>query len=188
MKVYKYKKDTLQFVSFTNRLIGYAFLFTCALFLISFKVGEYVTVQKVIELEGGIHIIKENKEPFSKDALINKIKSLNFKYPHIVLAQSITETGHWKSIIFKENNNLFGMREASRRIHTALGTQLNHAYYNNWQESVYDYAFYQCRYLSKIDSEQEYFNALKASYAEDPGYVNTLKKVIKKENLKELFK
>ena len=186
--IYKYKKDTLQFVSFTNRLIGYAFLFTCALFLISFKVGEYVTVQKVIELEGGIHIIKENKEPFSKDALINKIKSLNFKYPHIVLAQSIIETGHWTSNIFKENNNLFGMREANRRIHTALGTQLNHAYYKNWQESVYDYAFYQSRYLSKINSEEEYFNALGASYAESPDYVNALKKLIKEEKLKELFK
>ena len=80
------------------------------------------------------------------------------------------------------------MREANRRIHTALGTQLNHAYYKNWQESVYDYAFYQSRYLSKINSEEEYFNALGASYAESPDYVNALKKLIKEEKLKELFK
>jgi len=186
--IYKYKKDTLQFIPFRNKLVLYIFFFAVILFFISFKVGEYVTVQKVIELEGGIHIIKENKEPFSKDALINKIKTLNIKYPHIVLAQSIIETGHWTSNIFKENNNLFGMKEANRRIHTALGTQLNHAYYKNWQESVYDYAFYQSRYLSKINSEEEYFNALGASYAESPDYVNALKKLIKKEKLKELFK
>ena len=63
------------------------------------------TVQKVIEIEGSFYVIKENKKSFSKDALIDKIKTLNIKYPHIVLAQSIIETGHWTSNIFKENNS-----------------------------------------------------------------------------------
>jgi hypothetical protein len=52
---------------------------------------------------------------------------------------------------------------------------------------VYDYAFYQCRYLSGIRSESEYFEYLNASYAEDSGYVEAIRKVIQKENLKELF-
>jgi len=52
---------------------------------------------------------------------------------------------------------------------------------------VYDYAFYQCRYLSKINSEEEYFQYLDASYAEANNYVGSLKVVIEKEKLRELF-
>jgi len=113
---------------------------------------------------------------------------LDIKHPHIVLAQSIVETGHWTSLVFRENHNLFGMKLANRRIRTAKGTQLNHAYYNNWQESVYDYAFYQCRYLSKVDSEKEYYDALDASYASTgKKYSETLKEVVEKQKLKDLF-
>jgi flagellum-specific peptidoglycan hydrolase FlgJ len=116
------------------------------------------------------------------------LKDLNVKFPYIVMAQSIQETGHWKSGIFLENHNLFGMKEAQRRITTAEGTNRNHAYYNHWRESVYDYAFYQCRYLNGIHTESDYFTYLGASYAEDSSYVERLKKVIEKEGLKELFK
>jgi hypothetical protein len=55
-------------------------------------------------------------------------------------------------------------------------------------ESVYDYAFYQCRYLGGVRNEKEYFAALDASYAEANYYSGTLKQIIKKENLKEIFK
>ena len=104
------------------------------------------------------------------------------------MAQSMVETGHWKSNIFKENHNLFGMKQARARINTALGTQNNHAYYDTWTESVYDYAFYQCRYLSNIRTEDEYFQYLSNSYAEDTRYVTTLKQTISKNNLKQYFK
>lgn len=141
--------------------------------------------ENLTEVEKAI-VIKKTDE-FEKEKLVEMLKDLNVKFPHIVLAQSIQETGHWKSGIFLENHNLFGMKEAQRRITTAEGTNRNHAYYNHWRESVYDYAFYQCRYLSGIKSESEYFQYLSASYAEDTAYVERLKKVITKENLKELF-
>jgi hypothetical protein len=44
---------------------------------------------------------------FHKDSLIRLLKNLNVKFPHIVMAQSILETGHWTSKIYNENNNLF---------------------------------------------------------------------------------
>jgi uncharacterized FlgJ-related protein len=119
--------------------------------------------------------------------LVEELKRLKVKFPYIVMAQSILETGHWKSQVFKENNNLFGMKQATIRINTAKGTNLNHAYYDNWQESVYDYAFYQCRYMGAANTEEEYFLALGASYAEAGNYVQALKTVITKEKLKELF-
>jgi hypothetical protein len=80
------------------------------------------------------------------------------------------------------------MREARVRVNTAKGTNLNHAYYDNWKESVYDYAFYQCRYMSNADSEAEYYAALDASYAAaGGGYSKALKQLIEKEQVKSKF-
>ena len=99
----------------------------------------------------------------------------------------MVETGHWKSNIFKENHNLFGMKQARVRINTAGGTQNGHAYYDNWIESVYDYAFYQNRYLTNVRTESEYYAMLSASYAEASNYVEVLKSTVEKQNLKSLF-
>ena len=79
------------------------------------------------------------------------------------------------------------MKEAKQRVTTAEGTQNNHAYYNHWRESVYDYAFYQSRYLGGIRTEAEYFDYLGASYAENTQYIKVLKETIERYNLKELF-
>ena len=133
-------------------------------------------------------ILIRDADEFNKEKLIQMLKELNVKYPHIVLAQSIIETGSWRSKIFLENNNLFGMKEARKRITTAGGTQHNHAYYNHWRESVYDYAFYQCRYLNSINSEDEYYNYLSSYYAESPHYVNSIRELIERENIKNYFK
>ena len=151
----------------------------------SYYTGINSSLDNMTEYERVIMIKKHDE--FSQDKLVEMLKDLNVKFPHIVLAQAKTESGHFKSGIFFENNNLFGMKEAQRRITTAEGTNRNHAFYNHWRESVYDYAFYQCRYLSGIKSESEYFQYLSASYAEDTAYVERLKKVIAKDNLKELF-
>jgi len=126
-------------------------------------------------------------ETFNQDSLIELLKDLNVKYPHIVLAQSILETGHYKSKVFKENHNLFGMKEARIRIHTAKGTKNGHAYYENWKESVYDYAFYQSTYYSDVKSEKQYYRKLDRSYAEAKNYINTLKDIVERENLTEKF-
>ena len=132
--------------------------------------------------------VQVEKTKFSEERFIETLKDLNVRFPYIVMAQSMVETGKWKSNIFKENHNLFGMKQARSRINTAVGTQNNHAFYDTWTESVYDYAFYQCRYLGNIKTEAEYFNYLSRSYAEDGNYIDTLKKTIKSNNLKELFK
>ena len=131
--------------------------------------------------------INDTLNDFSEDKLIDILVSLNIKFPHIVLAQAKLESGNYSSKIFKENHNLFGMKEARVRIHTSKGTQFNHAYYSHWRESVYDYAFYQCRYLSTLHTEDEYYTYLSKSYAEATDYVNILKSMVIKEKLKDKF-
>lgn len=132
-------------------------------------------------------IVVREYNGFTEKALIEKIKSLNFKFPYIILAQSYQETGHYKSTIFRENNNLFGMKEAVLRTNLAQGTNRGHALYDSWQDSVIDYALYSATYLSDIKTEGEYFEYLRQNYAEDKTYVSRLKNLIKVRKLKSKF-
>ena len=190
--LYFYSKSGLEFKNISRKfiigLLGYTAFLVLGTVLFTDKT-EY-TRNEVIETitpEERLIVINQNEFEFSEDTLVYLLTELNVKFPHIVLAQSIIETGHWSSRIFKENNNLFGMKEAYVRVHTAKGTQHNHAYYENWRESVYDYAFYQCRYLGGIKTEQEYLQYLSRSYAEAPNYIKSIKRVIENEKLREKF-
>lgn len=138
-------------------------------------------------IESEVVVLDSSELVFSRDALVKELKRLNVRFPHIVLAQSILETGYWESRIYQENNNLFGMKQARARATTAKGTQLGHAYYDNWKESVTDYALYQAAYLNKLRNENKYLKYLDKNYAEAKNYDDALTTIIERENLKELF-
>jgi len=188
--LYYYSKQKLDFTNVTHKgvigILGYTAFLILSTFILTHNSDRREVIETITPEERMV-VINENNTKFSSDTLIYMLKELNVKFPHIVLAQSIVETGHWTSKIFLENNNLFGMKEAYVRVHTAKGTQYGHAYYENWEESVYDYAFYQCRYLGAIRTEDEYFNYLSNSYAEAPNYIKILKQVIVDEKLREKF-
>lgn len=119
-----------------------------------------------------------DKESFNDKVFIEYLRSINIKFPEIVYAQAVLETGNFKSKIFNTNNNLFGMKEATKRPTLAKGTELEHAYYDNWRESVIDYALYQARYLNSIKTEDQYYEYLEANYAEDPEYLFKIKNIV----------
>ena len=186
-----YKIDREQLVLTKDQKKFYICLGTfAAVALASFILGRYAQFKSLDKFEKELVVLNLEKERnrFTEEKLIQMLQDLNVKFPHIALAQAKLETGNFKSAVFKENNNLFGMKEARVRVNTAKGTSLNHAYYDNWQESVYDYAFYQCRYMSNAGSESEYFRALDGSYAKvDGSYSKALKKIIETDNLKSKF-
>ena len=140
-----------------------------------------------LPVETELLVLEAEEDQFSQDALVEEIKKLNIRFPHIVLAQAILETGYYESRIYQENHNLFGMKQARARATTANGTQLGHAYYDNWKESVTDYALYQAAYLNKIRKENQYLRYLDKNYAEAKDYDKKLEAIIERENLKELF-
>ena len=185
---YYYKKDLdLKAISYW-KLSFYSSLAVSIVFMIAYIYGRIDQIRNLSDLEKEILIVDINsRNEFDQDKLVVMLKDLNVRFPHIVVAQSRLETGGYRSRIFKENNNLFGMKQATVRVNTASGTQHNHAYYDTWRESVYDYAFYQTRYLSGAKTESEYLYVLGQSYAEDPNYVTKLQNEIKKGNLRSLF-
>ena len=132
--------------------------------------------------------IAEVQNNFTEEKFINKIKQLNLNYPHIVYAQAMLESGNFTSKIFKENNNMFGMKQARVRINLAKSTQYNHAYFETWEDCLLDFAFHRATYFSKLKTEQDYYNYLGKYYAEDPSYIGKLKSMVNKYKLKDKFK
>jgi len=187
--IYKYDEKQLMFKK-NPKFIYYSLAVLLVTIFISYVIGRSVSLNDLTKYEKELIILNLEKEKnkFTEGKLIDLLKELNVRFPHIVLAQAKLESGNYKSKVFLQNHNLFGMRQARVRINTAKGTNLNHAYYDTWKESVMDYAFYQCRYMSNASTEAEYYAALDASYAEANQYSETLKHIVKKENLKKYFK
>ena len=190
--IYKYDKTELSFKKIRLRhLFGIVLFFVITLPLISFQVGKKEGLeQNIIELpvEDRYHLIEATRrDTFSEANLVKMLKDLNVRFPHIVLAQAKIESGHYQSNIFRTNHNLFGMKQARARCTTAKGTELNHAYYGSWKESVYDYAFFQSRYLHDLRTEEQYLEYLDKNYAEAPEYDKAILRMIEHDNIRELF-
>jgi flagellum-specific peptidoglycan hydrolase FlgJ len=185
---YRYDKQTLDFEKVNVNLIGVKIiLIGLAISIVTgFAVAPRASIRNLTQEEKIILIREYNG--FSKEMLTKKIAELNFRFPHIILAQATLESGHFKSDVFLENNNMFGMKEAFQRTNLAKGTNRGHAYYDSWQEGVYDYALYYATYLYSIKSEEEYYDYLRQNYAGDPTYVQRLKQIINNNNLKSKFK
>ena len=184
---YKFNKETLDFekTKLTNKTLTGLGAAVGLLLIFGFTSNPANKVKNLSQEERLI-VIREYSG-FSESKLIEKINQLNFRYPHIILAQAKLESGHFKSTIFLENNNMFGMKEAKLRANLAKGTNRGHAYYDTWQDCILDYALYYSTYLSDIRTEGEYFEYLRQNYAEDPTYVQRLKQIIKKQDLKNKF-
>ena len=193
--LYTYCKDSLTFKRINPRKLfraaGESLLFLAITYYTTYNVATQKAVAKSMtnmSYEQKVLIVNEiSKNEFSKEAVVEELKRLNVKYPHIVLAQALIESGHFQSNIFRSNNNLFGMKEAKQRTTTARGTNLGHAYYDNWKESILDYAIFQSAYLRDLNTEEQYLSYLGANYAEASNYELAVTNMIKNEKLKELF-
>jgi len=193
--LYTYCKDSLTFKRINPRKLfratGASLLFLGITYYTTYSVAtQNASVKSMTNMsyEQKVLIVNEiSKNEFSKEAVVEELKRLNVKYPHIVLAQALIESGHFQSNIFRSNNNLFGMKEAKQRTTTARGTNLGHAYYDNWKESILDYAIFQSAYLRDLKTEEQYLSYLGANYAEASNYELAVTNMIKNEKLKELF-
>jgi uncharacterized FlgJ-related protein len=115
---------------------------------------------------------------FTEDRMISYAKQIGIKYIDVMVAQSRIETGWYSSAIFIEGANLFGMKLAKRRPTTASGEHRKHAKYSNWLRSVEDYKLWQEMVLNKVSSREEYMNYIAKYYAQNPNYLNLIKKQI----------
>jgi len=172
--IYKFNREMLKYENITPKAIGVIITLTLIISLtLIFVTFRNVNEIKLISSETKAIILRDN-DVFTKDKLKNYLEQLNVKYPDIVMVQAEHESNHFTSKLFRENNNMFGMKISTSRPTTQNGEQNGYAYYNTWRESVLDYASYSATYLNKIKTRKEYLQYLGNSYAEDTLYVEKL--------------
>ena len=176
--LFKYDSENLVYRK-TNKILKYrvivAVLFISVFFLsfIAAKKPEKEYIKTEITI----------KEKDYKKTVFEMIDELPFKYKDIVRSQAVLESGNFKSLVFKQNFNAFGMRQAMQRLSTATGSNLNHATYKTVEDCVIDRLLYETKYLHGLSREQ-YFQYLDRLYAESGNnYSKTLKQIIKKNKL-----
>ena len=180
MALFKYDSEALVFRK-TNRLLKYRIIVVVlfiSVFFLSFIAAkkpekEYIKTEITI------------KEQDYKKTVFEMIDELPFEYPEIVKAQSILESGNFKSQVFLHNLNPYGMRLALQRLTTAKGSNLNHAVYESVEQATLDRLLFETKYLHGLSKEQ-YYNYLDRVYSESgSNYSKTLKQIIKKNRLDE---
>ena len=156
---------------------------TFCLSLASIIIGSYllgtvnwITQTEVLDplLTDSTLVAKAKQEVAFEDSVYQYILFLNIKHPEVVFKQAKIESGNFKSKVFRENNNMFGMKIPYKRANIVGGENLGYAVYNTWQESIIDYALYQT-YTAKGMNKEQYIKHLGASYAEDPNYKSKIK-------------
>lgn len=174
--LYKYNNTTLTFekiklgsyikVALLVLFIGSAFGFTTSL-----KINQLVEKIPVI--------IRPNEQELTVENVKNKLKQMNIKFPEVILQQIMVESGFGKSTVYKENNNLVGMRYPNLRPTTAIGENRTYCVYKNWEECIVDIALWQTQNAKGIRSQEEYYQLLDAVYSESGNNYSTALKRVK---------
>lgn len=146
-------------------------------------IAEAITDQKRNENKSDIPVlkspaqhIKEKKTSAIDDSnlpeltipnLLAEIKKNGIKYPKIVLAQAILETGWFKSSVCRKKHNLFGLTNPRTK---------SYYEFNHWTESVRAY-YTKVQYRYKGGNYLLWLRDI--GYAEDKGYIRAIIKVLK---------
>lgn len=149
-------------------------MFSCAIAVLGVSIYHLRCSMENIKLPEieVVHIVNE-KQPdfFSKspqEGLMEALEYYGVKHPQIVYAQAVLETGHFKSDLCLNDNNLFGLYNSKKhRYHT----------FDHWKDCIIAYKeMIQYKYKDGND----YLNFLKEiGYAEDSEYICKLKELIK---------
>lgn len=135
-------------------------------------VSQQPKVETVPVIEVADTTINEQPKFFSqtpKEGLEEALSYYGIKHPQIVYAQAVLETGHFKSDLCLNGNNLLGLYDSKK-----------HRYYTfeHWKDCI---IAYKEMIQYKYKDGDNYLNFLKEiGYARDSEYICKLKKLIKK--------
>lgn len=145
----------------------------CAILLSVNAYSSWVIHKKIAQLEHPpkVECIKLEQPEFlmSDNPEKDLPKVLNYygvMYPDIVRAQAILETGHFRSKVFREYNNLFGLYDSKNQ---------DYFKFEHWSESV---AAYISMVQYKYKPPDNYYSFLeKLGYATDTNYIQKVKRI-----------
>lgn len=138
------------------------------------QVHSYLKEDEPPEIKVVPIVNEEQPDFFSKspqEGLMEALEYYGVKHTKIVYAQAVLETGHFKSDLCLNDNNLFGLYNSKRgKYHK----------FDHWTESVIAYKdFIQYKYKPPED----YYKFLqRIGYAEDSNYISKLKRIVNKND------
>lgn len=116
-------------------------------------------------------IINEQPKFFSqtpKEGLEEALSYYGLEHKDIVYAQAVLETGHFKSNVCLNYNNLFGLYDSKSK---------DYYKFNHWTESIVAYKEW---VQTKYQPPNNYYTFLEEiNYAEDENYTKLLKEIVK---------
>lgn len=101
----------------------------------------------------------------NKTSVLAELKKQNVPHSKIVAAQAIHETANFKSRLCKTHNNIFGIKKNDKE----------YKKYDNYIACISDY---KKRISSKYKGGDYYNFLVNMRYAEDPEYVQKLKRIV----------
>jgi murein DD-endopeptidase MepM/ murein hydrolase activator NlpD len=125
--------------------------------------------KRMAEISSKDTSIYNNVEAATKELNIENLyaslKRHGIKYPKIVLAQAILETGAFRSRVCRENNNLFGLRHSK-----------GYYAFEHWEESVIAYRD-KVQYKHR-DNENYYSFLRRIGYSTSKDYVRRVREIV----------
>ena len=103
-----------------------------------------------------------------KEGLEEALSYYGLEHKDIVYAQAVLETGHFKSNVCLNYNNLFGLYDSKSK---------DYYKFNHWTESIVAYKEW---VQTKYQPPNNYYTFLEEiNYAEDENYTKLLKEIVK---------
>lgn len=134
-------------------------------------VSQQPKVENVPVIEVADTIINEQPKFFSqthKEGLEEALSYYGLENKDIVYAQAVLETGHFKSKVYLNYNNLFGLYDSRNK---------DYYKFNHWTESIVAYKEW---IQKKYQPPNNYYAFLEEiNYAEEKNYTRLLKEIVK---------
>ena len=134
------------------------------------QVHSYLKEDEPPEIKA-VHTVNEEQPDFfnklPQEGLMEALEYYEVKHPQIVYAQAILETGHFKSNVCLNYNNLFGLYDSKNK---------DYYKFNHWAESIVAYKEW---IQKKYQPPNNYYVFLEeVNYASDKEYISTLKSIV----------
>jgi len=187
----------LGYFTFLNKKIGvtnWLFILIGILLLTNFL----VLISKGLELNDRLSVnfkvpselqsVKNtnNDSIISQKILYQYLLSIRAPHAKVMLIQALIESGEFKSLLFRKNHNLFGMKLVTSRASSTPNSNAGYQSYNTWTESVTDFILWEYSRGIETLNDQEFINFLSKIYAEDPNYALKIRKKLKEIDFKKL--
>ena len=143
------------------------------------------TTDHNVELLAGKYATSRSSIPKDRDEIYRMCVESGAKHPEVIMAQLIIESASGTSDVYRNSNNLYGMKRVSSKGRPTLQIPdvdyYGYGKYLNWQHSILDRVLWDKWVFRKTgipDDVNEYLNKIDGIYAEDPGYVQKIKSII----------